>query len=135
MGKPAYYLVAHMKGQSFEDAKASVAAALKDQGFGVLTEIDMQATLKVKIGADIRRYTILGACNPPFAHRAVTEEAHIGLLLPCNVLLQEEGDGTIVVSAINPVVSMQAVDNPALQPLAEEVKGQLEKALKSLSAA
>ena len=118
---------------TFEEALPKVAAALAHEGFGVLTEIDIKETLKRKLGVDFRKYRILGACNPPFAHRALTAEPNVGLLLPCNVVIQEmEGEGPAV-SSIDPVSAMQGIGNPELAEVASEVRQKLEKALAALS--
>lgn len=114
---------------SFEEAVARVTEELKKEGFGILTEIDMQATLKKKLDVDLRPYKILGACNPPFAYKAVQAESHIGLLLPCNVVVQDAGNGKTEVAAIDPVVSMARVDNPGLDPLVQEVRAKLQRAI------
>ena len=116
---------------TFDNAKTRVVAALKDEGFGVLTEIDVQATLKAKLGVDFRRYTILGACNPQFAFRALNVEDKIGTMLPCNVVVQEKGDG-IEVSVVDPVASMQAIENEALAAIANEVRQRLQAAVMRL---
>lgn len=113
----------------FDTAIAKVTEALKEEGFGILTEIDMQAALKNKLGVDFRPYRILGACNPPFAHRAVQAEPHIGTMLPCNVIVQEHAPGRVEVSAVDPVASMRAVANPDLGALAGEVRDQLERVI------
>ena len=117
---------------SFEEAVEKITAKLKEQGFGVLTEIDMQATLKKKIGADMRRYTILGACNPNLAHRAVQSETEIGLLLPCNVIVYENDDSEMVVSAADPLMMMEIADNPQLDPIAREARERLEAAVNGI---
>jgi uncharacterized protein (DUF302 family) len=116
---------------TFDNAKARVVEALKDEGFGVLTEIDVRATLKAKLGVDFRRYTILGACNPQFAFRALNVEDKIGTMLPCNVVVQEKGDG-IEVSVVDPVASMQAIENQALAAIANEVRQRLQAAVTRL---
>ena len=116
---------------TFDNAKARVVEALKDEGFGVLTEIDVRATLKAKLGVDFRRYTILGACNPQFAFRALNVEDKIGTMLPCNVVVQEKGDG-IEVSVVDPVASMQAIENEALAAIANEVRQRLQAAVTRL---
>ena len=110
---------------SFEDAEIKVIEALKSEGFGVLTEIDVQATLKKKLNVDFRRYKILGACNPPFAYKALQAEDKIGLLLPCNIVIQEKSDKTIEVAAINPLASMEVVVNEKLTEIAKEVQSKL----------
>ena len=109
-------------------AEARVREELQKEGFGVLTEIDMQATLKKKLDADIRPYKILGACNPPFALKSLQAEDYIGLMLPCNVLLQQR-DGGVEVSAIDPVASMMAVKNPQLEATAGEVREKLRRVI------
>jgi uncharacterized protein (DUF302 family) len=116
---------------SFDDALARVTAELQKEGFGVLTEIDVKETLKKKLNADFRRYKILGACNPPFAHQALQAEEHIGLMLPCNVVVQEKGDH-VEVSAVDPVASMAGVRNDKLRDIAEQVRSRLEKVIRSL---
>jgi uncharacterized protein (DUF302 family) len=109
-----------------------VTEALRSEGFGVLTEIDVKETLKNKLDVDFRKYRILGACNPPFAHRALQAESNVGLLLPCNVIVQETEPGSIEVSAIDPVAAMQVVENAELATLATEVKEKLQKVVNSL---
>lgn len=109
----------------FEAALQATTKALKKRGFGVLTTIDVKDTLKKKIGADFRSYHILGACNPQMAHSALLAEDKIGTMLPCNVIVQQKGDGSIEVSAVDPVASMQAIDNPALGVIAESVRKML----------
>jgi uncharacterized protein (DUF302 family) len=116
----------------FEEAVARATAALKEQGFGVLTRIDVKATLKEKLGVDFRPYVILGACNPPSAYEALQAEDRIGLMLPCNVIVQEREGGLVEVAAIDPVASMAAVDNPALVPLAARVQAKLRAVVDSL---
>ena len=116
----------------FDDAIVRVTEALKDKGFGILTEIDVQATLKKKLNVDFRRYIILGACNPPFAYEALKLEDKIGTMLPCNVIVQERADGAIEVSAVDPMASMGAVGNPALAVIAEQVQAKLKKVLENL---
>lgn len=114
---------------SFEDAITKVTDALKDEGFGVLTEIDVQATLKKKLQVDFRRYKILGACNPPFAYRALTASLDVGLLLPCNVVVYEEDQGKIHVAAIDPLDTVATRGDPALQGVARDVRERLERAI------
>jgi uncharacterized protein (DUF302 family) len=106
---------------TFDEAVSSVKQTLARNGFGVLTDIDVQATLKEKIGAEIDRYRILGACNPAMAFRALQVEDKIGTMLPCNVVVRQD-QGQIEIAAVDPVASMQAVDNPSLQRVAEEVR-------------
>jgi uncharacterized protein (DUF302 family) len=110
----------------------AVTAALKDQGFGVLTEIDIKATLKKKIGADFRRYIILGACHPQLAHRALNAETELGLLLPCNVIVYEGDEGTVV-AAIDPKVMLGVVDNKELAAVALEAEARLRAAVESVA--
>ena len=117
---------------SFEEAILRVTDELKKEGFGILTEIDVQATLKKKLDVDFRKYRILGACNPPFAYQALKAEPQIGLMLPCNVVVQEGENGQIIVSAIDPVASMQAVENDSLSEVAEQVKTKLQKVIESI---
>lgn len=117
---------------SFEDAIEAATAALKEKGFGVLTTIDVSSTLKNKIDVDFRPYTILGACNPGFAHKALSAEPHIGTMLPCNVIVQQTEDGKIEISAVDPLASMQAIDNPALGEIATTVQGLLKDVIASL---
>jgi uncharacterized protein (DUF302 family) len=116
----------------FDSAIKKVTENLKSEGFGILTEIDVQETLKKKINVDFRRYTILGACNPPNAYKALSNEPYIGLMLPCNIVVQETVDGKIDVSAVDPQASMQAVNNPALAEVAGDIKTKLERVIKSL---
>jgi uncharacterized protein (DUF302 family) len=116
----------------FEEAVEKTTEALKEEGFGVLTEIDIKATLKKKLDVDFRKYHILGACNPPLAHEALQSEPHIGLMLPCNVIVQEHENGEVEVSAVDPVASMQAIDNEELGDVAGEVSYLLKKVIDSI---
>ena len=116
----------------FDEAIARITEELKKEGFGVLTEIDVQATLKKKLDVEFRKYRILGACNPPFAHKALLAEPQIGLMLPCNVVVQEGENNKTIVSAIDPMASMQAVENDALDKIAEQVKAKMEKVIAKL---
>jgi len=118
--------------QSFDEAIETVTALLKEQGFGVLTEIDVKETLKKKLDVDFKKYRILGACNPGFAHKALQAEDKIGVMLPCNVIVEEHEDGRVEVSAVDPVASMQAVSNDSLKPIAEEVRSNLQKVIDQL---
>jgi len=116
-----------------DEADARMRAELKDQGFGILTEIDLSGTLKEKIGADVRPYRILGACNPPIAHQAVTEELDIGLLLPCNVVVyQGDDEETSVVGVLDPVVQLGVTGRDDITALAEDVRGRMRKALAAI---
>lgn len=123
------YYVSKALATSYEDALARTREALQAEGFGVLTEIDVRATLKKKLDVEFRNYMILGACNPPFAHRALQAEPNVGLLLPCNVVVQEHDEGTIEVSAIDPVAAMQVVQNDALKDVAFEIREKLRRAI------
>ncbi len=119
----------------YEAAVEQVTAALKEQGFGVLTEIDVKATMKKKLDVDFKKYVILGACNPPLAHRALSAELAIGLLLPCNVIVYEdEVQGGSVVSLVDPIAMLGFVDNPDLAPVAQEARVRLEKVAAVLAA-
>lgn len=117
---------------NFDDTITKITEELKKEGFGVLTEIDVKETLKKKLDVDFRRYKILGACNPPFAYKALQTEETLGALLPCNVVVQEKDDNTIQVSFINPMESMKNVGNPALEEIASEVSEKLGKVLQSI---
>ena len=116
----------------FDEAVTRVIDELKKEGFGVLTEIDVKATLKKKLGEDFRNYRILGACNPPFAFEALKAEDKIGTMLPCNVIVQETAGGAVEVAAIDPIASMQSVDNPALGGVATEVQAKLKRVVDNL---
>ncbi|MDA3952257.1 MAG: DUF302 domain-containing protein [Bacteroidales bacterium] len=126
------YYINKIISTDFDSAITQVTEKLKSEGFGVLTEIDVQETLKKKINVDFRKYKILGACNPPNAYKALSNEPYIGLMLPCNIVVQETIDGKIDVSAVDPQASMQAVNNPALVDIAGEIKTKLERVIKSL---
>jgi uncharacterized protein (DUF302 family) len=117
---------------SYEEALAKVAEELKKEGFGILTEIDVKETLKKKLDVDFRRYKILGACNPSFAYKALTLEDKIGTMLPCNVIVQELSGGGVEVSAVDPMASMMAVDNPALGDVASAVREKLAKVIENI---
>ena len=117
----------------FAETVTRVRDALKSQGFGVLTEIDVQATLLEKLGEEMEDYLILGACNPPLAHRALSTDRHIGLLLPCNVVVRTE-DGQTIVEALNPQIMVTVAHEPELQPVADEAASRLRAALDSLAA-
>jgi uncharacterized protein (DUF302 family) len=117
---------------SFDAALEKVEAALKEEGFGILTEIDVKETLKKKLDVDFQKYKILGACNPPFAYKALQAEDKIGAMLPCNVIVQEISENEIEVAAIDPIASMQAVQNPKLAGIASEVQQKLQKVIREL---
>ena len=117
---------------TFEAAIEAVTGALKSEGFGILTEIDVTATLKQKLDVDFRKYRILGACNPPYAYRALQAEPRIGTMLPCNVIVQEFENGSVEVAAIDPLASMQAISNIELRPIAEEIQAKLQRVIQHL---
>ena len=117
------------KKASFEETVEAVKNELKEEGFGILTEIDVRETLKKKLDVDFRKYRILGACNPPFAYKALQAENKIGTMLPCNVVVQELSAGITEIAAIDPVASMQAVGNPQLKEIAEQIQAKLRKAV------
>lgn len=128
----SYYISTTLKDTSFEEAIEKTTAALKEEGFGVLTEIDIKATLKKKLDADFYNYTILGACNPGLAHQALQAENKIGTMLPCNVIVQEREAGKVQISAVDPAASMMAVDNDSLKEIATDVQKKLTKVIKSI---
>jgi len=127
-----YYYTKTLKNITFEDAIARVTTALQKEGFGVLTTIDIKSTLKNKLEVDFYNYTILGACNAPFAYKALQAEDKIGTMLPCNVILQEKELGQIEVSTVDPIASMQAIENESLGDIATEVRDKLIKVIESL---
>jgi uncharacterized protein (DUF302 family) len=126
------YYYSKILGIPFDDAVVKVIEELKKEGFGIITEIDVKETLKKKLNVDYKKYRILGACNPFFAYQALQAEDKIGTMLPCNVIVQETSEGKTEVAAINPIASMQAVENPKLQGVAEQVRGKLEKVIDNL---
>jgi uncharacterized protein (DUF302 family) len=129
----SYYYNKVLKSKSFNEAIAQVTAELKKEGFGVLTEIDIKKTLKNKIDVDFKNYIILGACNPHFAYKALQSEDKIGVLLPCNVIVEEHENGEIEVSAVDPIASMGAVENENLGNLASEVQQKLINVIENLN--
>ncbi|MBK8501160.1 MAG: DUF302 domain-containing protein [Saprospiraceae bacterium] len=118
--------------QDFDTAIANVTEGLKAEGFGILTEIDVQTTFKKKLDIDFRPYRILGACNAPFAHKALQAEDKIGTMLPCNVIVQQLDNGKVEIAAVNPIASMQAVENKSLGEIAENVKDKLKRVIEKL---
>lgn len=128
----SYYISTTLKNTNFKDAIEKTTTALKKEGFGVLSEIDIKATLKKKLDADFYNYTILGACNPEMAHKALQAENKIGTMLPCNVIVQEREPGVIEVSAVDPAASMMAVENNSLAEIAKDVQKKLAKAIESI---
>ncbi|MFH1735702.1 MAG: DUF302 domain-containing protein [bacterium] len=117
---------------TFDEAVARVTEELKKEGFGILTEIDVKETLKKKLDVDFPQYKILGACNPPFAYKALQAESKIGTMLPCNVIVRAMKEGGVEIAAVDPIASMQAVENPALGSIAHEVQAKLKKVIVSL---
>ena len=116
----------------FDEAVSSVARALKKEGFGILTDIDVKSTIKKKLDVDFRNYRILGACNPPFAYKALQTEDKIGTMLPCNVIVQETADGGVEIAAIDPIASMKAIDNPKLSEIAETIGQKLKTVIETV---
>jgi uncharacterized protein (DUF302 family) len=127
-----YYFNVIMK-SGFDESVAKITEALKTEGFGIITEIDMQAKLKEKLGVDYKKYKILGACNPAFAYKALQVEEKIGTMLPCNIVVIDKEDGTTEVAAVHPLASMMAVQNPSLEPLASEITEKLKKVIHMLN--
>lgn len=128
----SYYIETTLRDINFEDAIEKVTEELKKEGFGVLTEIDLKTTLKKKLDVDFYNYKILGACNPPYAHKALMAENKIGTMLPCNVIVQERNPGEIEVSAVDPIASMQAIQNPDLGQLAQEIRDKLKTVIEAV---
>ena len=126
------YHISKIINSSFDDAISKVTGELKNEGFGILTEIDVKATMKKKLDVDFRNYKILGACNPPFAYKALMAEDKIGTMLPCNVIVQEHSAGKVEVSAVDPMESMKAIENEDLQGIAEEVRRKLNSVIEKL---
>jgi len=127
----SYYISKTIE-SDFDDAMVRVTEALKNEEFGILTDIDLKSTLKKKLDVDFRNYRILGACNPPFAYQALQAEAHIGTMLPCNVIVQEYAEGQVEIAAVDPLASMQAIENPNLLKIATEVRERLQRVVESL---
>lgn len=127
-----YYYAKQFKNINFDQAIEEVTEALKNEGFGVLTEIDIRATLKKKLDVDFKPYKILGACNPEFAYKALQAEDKIGTMLPCNVIVQQQDDETIEIAVVDPVASMQAVGNKGLEGIASEVRDKLKAVLEKM---
>lgn len=125
------YYYSKMVRSGFDEAVSRITLALKEEGFGILTEIDVKDTLKKKLDVEFRKYRILGACNPPFAYQALQAEDKIGMMLPCNVIVQETPDGAIEIAAVDPIASMKAIDNPELQKIAKTIGQKLEKAIQN----
>lgn len=128
----SYTITKTIEGERFQDVVGRTRAALSDEGFGVLTEIDVKNTLKKKIGAEIDDYLILGACNPSMAYEALRMEPRVGAMLPCNVIVRTTPEGSVEVSAVDPVASMQAIPNDGLKSVAAQVRGKLEKVIASI---
>lgn len=127
------YYFSTVLSKQFDEAVEAVTEALKDRGFGVLTTIDVRETLRKKLNVEFPRYVILGACSPQMAYKALQKEPRIGTMLPCNVIVRETEEGQVEVAAVDPVASMQAIENPELAAVANEVREMLENAVRSLS--
>ena len=128
----SYYFAKTLSGTTFDDAIAQVTRVLQEEGFGILTEIDVKATMKKKLDRDFRDYRILGACNPTMAWQALQAEDRIGTMLPCNVIVQQRDNGDVEVAAVDPVASMRAVDNPDLADVAADVRDRLRRVIDAL---
>lgn len=128
----SYYINKTLSGISFEEGIERITASLKTEGFGILTEIDLKATLKKKLDVDFYNYKILGACNPQFAYKALQAEDKIGTMLPCNVIVQEKVKGEIEISAVDPIASMQSVQNNDLGALANEIQDKLTRCINAI---
>ena len=129
----SYYYSKVLKGKDFDEAVDLVSSELKKEGFGVLTEIDVKETLKKKIDVDFKKYKILGACNPKFAHKALQSEDKIGVFLPCNVVVEENDKGDVEVTAVDPIASMIAVKNESLLEIATEIQQKLRRAIDNMN--
>ncbi|PIV16101.1 MAG: hypothetical protein COS42_11775 [Flavobacteriales bacterium CG03_land_8_20_14_0_80_35_15] len=127
-----YYFSKSLVNVTFDEAIQKVTESLKEEGFGILTEIDIKATLKKKLDVDFYNYKILGACNPPYAYKALLAEDKIGTMLPCNVIVQEKEAGLVEVSAVDPAASMQAIENGELTAIANEIRAKLQKVINAL---
>lgn len=128
----AYYFSKKLPGVTFDQAIETVTEKLKSEGFGILTEIDVKETFKKKLDVDFKKYRILGACNPQFAHQAIQSEDKIGVFLPCNVIVEEHDDGVVEVTAVDPIASMQSVVNPDLADVAGQVQSRLKGVIENL---
>jgi len=133
MEKVKRYAFSTVLNTIYEDAISRVTDALKEEGFGVLTEIDVKETLKKKLDREFRKYVILGACNPPFAYRSLNADLDVGLLLPCNVIVYETDDGKAYVAAINPISALEVIQSQELRSIAEEVSEKLKRAIERLN--
>ena len=131
---PSYGFHAHLGNTDFAAAVEQVSDALKKEGFGILTDIDVQATMKNKLGIDVPAHRILGACNPTLAHRALMAEPDIGLLLPCNVVVRQDADGKVTVGLIDPIAMLQVTDNPEVEMVAREARERLQRVCTALAA-
>lgn len=129
----SYYFSTVIKNRSFEEAKELIGSQLQTEGFGVLTEIDMQGTFKKKLGVDFKKYTILGACNPQLANKALKEEDKLGVLLPCSIVIEQDEPGTVEVSFVDPIASLGNVENDEVFKIAKEVQQKLKKVMQTLS--
>lgn len=128
----SYYFTKTIENTDFESAVQKITDGLKEEGFGVISTIDFQATLKEKINVDFRKYSVLQACNPPYAYKSLQAEDKIGTLLPCNVVVQEISDGTFEISSINPKAAMASVENKTMKDIASEISEKLERAVSKL---
>ncbi len=129
----SYYFNKTIRNKTFNEVIDMVTTELKKEGFGVLTEIDVKQTLKKKIDVDFKKYTILGACNPHYAHKALQSEDKIGVFLPCNVVVEEHENGSVEVAAVDPIASMMAVKNDALGDIANEIQNKLKRVIQQLN--